>query len=178
MDIYNTEIFKDIKGYEGLYQISNFGNVKSLSRTTLKCNKFMTSKDIILKPYINSTGYYVVGLHKNKKQKTLKTHQLVAITFLNHSPCGYKYVINHKDLNKLNNHIDNLEIVTQRENANHKHLNSSSKYTGVSLDKNTNKWVSNIWINGKLKYLGRFTNEIDASNAYQNKLKEINNYGN
>jgi len=140
-------------------------------------NYKQSKKECILKPYINTTGYYIVGLHCNKKQKTLKIHKLVAIAFLNHTPCGYKYVINHKDLNKLNNHVDNLEIVTQRENANHKHLNSSSKYTGVSWRKDKNKWCAYIWINKKLNHLGFFINEIEANQAYQNKLKEINNYG-
>jgi hypothetical protein len=105
--------------------------------------------------------------------KTRTVHQLVAGAFLNHKPSRYELVINHKDFNRSNNNVDNLEIVTTRENANQKHLKSSSQYTGVSWDKNRNKWSSQIVINKKLKFLGRFINELDASKAYQKALKDL-----
>lgn len=158
-----TEIFKDIKDYELLYQISNFGNVKSLKR----------DKEKILKPSINTGGYLQVGLCKNGIKKTHDIHKLVAIHFLGHSPNGHELVINHKDFNKSNNSVHNLEIVTTRENTNKKHLKSSSKYTGVYWHKQKNKWASCIMINGKLKHLGLFIKEHDAYIMYQNKLKEI-----
>ena len=84
-------------------------------------------------------------------------------------------VINHINFDKKDNKVSNLEIVTNRENSNRKHLKSTSKYTGVSFEKDRNKWVAQIKINGKRVLLGRFSNEIDASNAYQSKLKEIIN---
>lgn len=160
------EIWKDVLGYEGTYQVSNFGNVKSLSyrRTIL---------EQILKPCLNKDGYYRVTLHQNNKMKISLIHQLVAIAFLNHKRCGYEKVINHKDFNKLNNNIDNLEIVTNRENSNRKHIPSSSKYVGVSWDKDGLKWRAQIKIKGKSIKLGRFLTEIEASNSYQKKLSEI-----
>lgn len=101
-------------------------------------------------------------------------HKLVAMAFLNHTPDGTQiFVINHKNFDKMDNRVENLEIVTSRENSNKKHLSSTSKYTGVSWNKNTNKWRADIYINSKLNYLGLFTNEIEASNAYQNALKQI-----
>lgn len=112
-------------------------------------------------------------MFKNKKPDTFNIHQLVSIVFLGHNNCGYKLVVNHKDLNKQNNHVDNLEIVTQRENANRKHCKSSSQYVGVHWHKVAQKWIARIVINGKLKYLGCFTNEYDAHLAYQKRLKEI-----
>ena len=158
------EVWRSVKDYED-YQISNLGNVKSL-----KCGN-----ERILKKSLNNHGYYRIGLHKNKVSKTLKVHKLVAIAFLNHKPDGHKLVVNHIDFNKLNNNVSNLEIVSQRENTNRKHLKSSSKYTGVYWFKKSNKWMAGIRINGKQKYLGLFKDEIEASNAYQTALKDHKN---
>ncbi len=154
------EIWKTINGFED-YQISNYGRVKS----------FKLNKERILKHGLSS-NYYVVGLCNNYGLKTKQVHQLVAIAFLNHIPCGHKMVINHKDFNKLNNHVDNLEIVTNRENTNLKHIKSSSGYIGVYLFKRDSKWYARILIKGKRIHLGVFNNEYDANLAYQNKLKE------
>ena len=160
-----TEQWIDIAGYEGLYQISNFGNVKSI--------RF--DKEKLLLPQTNSKGYYFVVLCDKTKRKQMQIHQLVAIAFLNHIPCKMELVINHINFDKKDNNVSNLEIVTNRENSNRKHLKSTSKYTGVSFEKDRNKWISQIKINGKRVLLGRFSNEIDANDAYQSKLKEIIN---
>lgn len=159
------EEWKDILGYEGLYQVSNFGNVKSV--------RF--NKEKLLLPQTNSKGYHFVALCDKTKRKQMQIHQLVAIAFLNHIPCKMELVINHINFDKKDNKVSNLEIVTNRENSNRKHLKSTSKYTGVSFEKDRNKWVAQIKINGNRVLLGRFPNEIDASNAYQSKLKEIIN---
>jgi hypothetical protein len=156
------EVWKNIEGYED-YQVSNLGRVKSLKR----------NKEIILNAGLRQNNYLLVILHKNNKRKTFNVHQLVAIAFLNHKPSGYKLVINHINHNKLDNRVENLEIVTARVNSNLKHIKSSSIYTGVSWQKKSNKWISQIRIDGKLKYLGLFKCEIKASNAYQNALKEL-----
>ena len=95
------------------------------------------------------------------------------MSFLGHEPNGHALVVNHIDFDKTNNHVSNLEIVTNRENTNQKHLKSSSKYIGVGWDKSRQKWVSRIRINGKLKQLGRFNTEIEAHITYQNKLKTL-----
>jgi hypothetical protein len=159
------EEFRDVEGYEGLYQVSNLGRVKGFKRC---------SNGKILKLGNNGKGYLQVCLcKKGIKQKSVKVHQLVAITFLNHTHCGHKLVVNHKDFNRLNNNLDNLEIVTARENSNKKHLKSSSQYTGVSWYARLNKWVSQITINGEVTYLGLFINEEEASKAYQNKLLSL-----
>lgn len=158
------EEWKDILGYEGLYKVSNLGNIKSL--------KFQKEK--VLKLQTNTKGYFIVNLYKNKKMKSHQIHQLVAIAFLNHVPCKMELVINHINFDKKDNKVSNLEIVTNRENSNRKHLKSTSKYTGVSFEKDRNKWVAQIKINGKRVLLGRFSNEIDASNAYQKEINKIN----
>lgn len=155
------EIYKDVIGYEGIYQISNLGNVKSCTT------------GLIRNYYLEKNGYYSIRLYKNNIGKTRKVHQLVAESFLNHKRCGHKLVVNHIDFNKANNKVDNLEIVTNRENSNRKHLKSTSKYIGVHWNKEDKKWKSSITINGKTKHLGYFTDESEASEAYQEALLNI-----
>jgi len=162
---YIMEIWKDIKGYEGIYQVSNLGNVKNI--------KYERKKN--LSPAKTRYGYLKVVLCKKGVNKSKIVHKLVAIAFLNHKPCGWELVVNHKDFNKLNNKLENLEIVTNRENTNRKHLKSTSKYTGVSWSKVYNKWVTSIHYDGKPHILGYFIDEYEAHLAYENKLIEINN---
>jgi len=168
----DREIFKDVKGYEGLYQVSNLGRVKSLEReNTDTIGRTQKTKEKILIP-VSFCAYYGVNLYKSNEKKTKAIHQLVAVAFLDHVVNGMNLVVNHVDLNKLNNNVNNLEIVTQRENTNRKHIKSSSKYAGVSWYKRDSKWKAQIQIKGKRKHLGYFDNELEASNAYQKALKE------
>jgi len=168
------EIWKDIPDYEGMYQVSNLGNVKSLTRIITRKNKTTALvKGKKLKTPLNNVGYFHVIISKNHKQKIITIHQLVAIVFLNHKPDGYNLVINHKNFIRTDNRVENLEITTPRDNSNAKHLKSTSKYTGVHWCKRQNKWIATILINKKKKYIGQFKNEIDASIAYENKLKTI-----
>jgi hypothetical protein len=163
---YIMEIWKDVPGYQGSYQISNLGKVKSLK----------LGKERILKQSLNTHGYLQVGLCGDSKIKIIRIHQMVAMTFLNHVPCGHKFVVNHKNFIRTDNRAENLEIVTNRENTNKNHLKSTSNYTGVSWHKPSNKWISFISINGKNKNLGYFVNELDASKAYQKALKKLSIY--
>jgi hypothetical protein len=167
------ETWKTLEDFPG-YEISNLGNIKSLSRVILRNGKYpIISKEKLLYQRQSADGYKQVALCKDAKVHTIKVHQLVAMAFLNHKRCSFKLVVNHIDNNKLNNNLDNLEIITNRQNSNHKHLNVSSQYVGVSKGKNEKKWQAHIFIKGKDNYLGRFINEIDASNAYQAALKQF-----
>jgi len=157
------EIWKDVPDYDGMYKVSNLGRVKSL-----KCGR-----DLIMTANPNSDGYLRLNLTKNGKGKNLKVHQLVAAGFLDHAPCGLNLLVNHKDFNRQNNNVKNLEIVTPRVNGNKKHLISSSKYTGVSWVKSRSKWLAQILINGKQKNLGRFDSEYDAHMAYEKALLAV-----
>tara|TARA_R110000822_G_scaffold79199_4_gene189569 strand:+ start:206 stop:682 length:477 start_codon:yes stop_codon:yes gene_type:complete len=157
------EIFKDVPGYEKIYQVSNFGRVKSLIGLT----------DRILKANVVGSGYNAISLSKEGKVVTKRIHQLVAMSFLGHEPNGHALVVNHIDFDKTNNHVSNLEIVTNRENTNHKHLKSTSKYIGVSFQTSRNKWKSNIYIDGVQKYLGLFNCETSAHLAYQLELAKL-----
>lgn len=168
------EIWKDIPNYEGYYQASNLGRIKSLSRIVLRKGKYpFMSKEKVLKPALIPLGYYQIVLHKNGIKKGKSIHSLVAESFLNHKPNGHKLVVNHKNFNREDNRVENLEIITNRENTNKKHIKSSSKYVGVYFYKRVSKWVAQIWVNGKKKILGYFENEYDAHLAYQKALNEL-----
>lgn len=104
------EIWKDIEGYEGLYQISNFGNVKSLLFNHSSYSKLLSNRLV-------NGGYCQVVLYKNKNRKAFYVHVLVANAFIP-NPSNLPEV-NHKDGNKTNNNISNLEWVTPRENSLH-----------------------------------------------------------
>ena len=170
------ENWKDIKGYEGIYQVSDLGNVKSLPRMVPSprgLSRFI--KERILKTGSNNGGYLSVILCKDGIMKTKSIHQLVAESFLNHIPFGRELVVNHINFTREDNKLENLEIISFRQNTNKKHLKSSSKYTGVFWMKNKNKWISSIRINNKNKYLGIFINEYDAHLAYEKALQELLN---
>lgn len=157
------EIWKDIPIYEGIYQVSNLGNVKSL-------NYKKSGKSFNLKLNKSSNGYLTVSLCKNRIKKTFTIHNLVAITFLNHNPNGFKgLVIDHINNIKTDNRLVNLILLTQRENTS-KQSKGSSKYIGVSLCKKRKLWTVSISINNKKKYLGAYKNEMIASSVYQYEL--------
>jgi hypothetical protein len=104
------EIWKDIEGYEGKYQVSSCGRVKSL-------NYNKTGREQILEPIKFSNGYLLVCLYKNGKGKYKLIHRLVAEAFIP-NPKNLPYV-NHKDENKENNRVDNLEWCEQKYNLNY-----------------------------------------------------------
>jgi len=105
------EIWKDIKGYEGLYKVSNYGNIKSLPREKYR------KTEMILSQKIKKHGYKDINLSKDGIIKTHPVHRLVALAFIqnvNNKPC-----VNHIDCNPSNNNILNLEWVTYLENQMH-----------------------------------------------------------
>lgn len=101
-------LWKPVKGYEGLYEVSNTGEIKSI---------YYGKKPRILKKSKTTTGYYKVELYKKKKRKSIRVHRLVAMAFIPN--LEMKPNINHKDGNPLNNNMDNLEWCTQLENVIH-----------------------------------------------------------
>jgi hypothetical protein len=168
------EIWRDIPEYENMYQVSNLGNVKSLSRTIKHWrggNK--TTKERMLKPTENDRGYKCIILCKKGTIKGFLVHQVVAMAFLNHIPCGHKLVVDHINDNPLDNRLENLQVVTQRENAYKTQGKYSSQYKGVSWNIGIKKWVANIWNGNKLINLGSFENEYDAHLKYQETLKTL-----
>lgn len=120
------EDWKDIKGYEGLYQVSNFGRVKSLERKSDCDGRIIREK--ILKTGVNNPGYKFVILRKDGISKNRMIHRLVAEEFINQKgEC-----INHLDGNKLNNHISNLEVCSNSKNRKHAYDNGLALQKGIT----------------------------------------------
>ena len=115
------EVWKDIVGYEGYYQISSYGRVKSLSRKieyfAFGKPQVRTQQGRILKQSTCSSGYPIVHLYLDSEKRNVMVHRLVAIHFL--EPVEGKEFVNHKDGNKENNNVANLEWVTKSENTLH-----------------------------------------------------------
>lgn len=126
------EIWKDITGFEGLYQVSNFGRIKSLDRKIkYKDGRTRVFLSKILKTGNNGHGYLIVNLSKNGKTKMFYVHRLVAETFIpnpNNLP-----QVNHKDENTYNNYLNNLEFCTSNYNANYGRRNE--KFTQTKIEK-------------------------------------------
>lgn len=158
------EIWKDVDGHEGHYEVSDQGNVKSKRGL----------EERILKPWKDTGGYFAVGICKDCKKKNKKIHKLVAIAFLNHKPEGQAICVDHINNIKTDNRLINLQLISHRENLSKDKKGGTSKYVGVHWYKASSKWIAIISLNGKNKYLGYFTDELDAHNAYQKALKEIN----
>lgn len=109
------EEWRDIKGYEGIYQVSNLGRVKSLSREYWHGNRWYKQKEKILRQNLCTSGYMSVMLYNAEhKHKRIMIHILVARAFI-HNPDNLP-MINHKDENKLNNVVYNLEWCTNQYN--------------------------------------------------------------
>lgn len=120
------EIWKDIPEYEGYYQISNLGRVKSLARKRKNNpNAYYETKDIILKPYAKNKRYYGIYLMKNNTKRYFLIHRLVAEIFVPNP--SKKVQVNHIDGNKENNCASNLEWVTASENIIHAYKNNLRK---------------------------------------------------
>lgn len=127
-----SEVWKDIKGYEGVYQVSNYGNLRSLTRTIDDKNgKIKIIKGKSLKASTTSYGYKSVVFRNGLNKENLRVHRLVAQAFIENK--DNKPYVNHLDGNKANNRVDNLEWCTNSENMKH------AFGTGLKEPSNPNK---------------------------------------
>jgi hypothetical protein len=162
------EIWKDIEGYEGHYQISSFGRVKSLGRLMCRGYVFRMCKDTIRKITVKKDGYAEISLWIKNKSTYFRVHRLVALAFINNSK--NKSEVNHINSNRLDNNVTNLEWTSKSENQCHANVNrkKTSKYVGVCYIKIDNKyyyWESYIQINNKKIHLGIYKTEEEAYQA-------------
>ena len=180
------EVWKDVKGYEGIYQVSNFGRVKSL----------MFGKEKLLKLCLSTSGYYNINLYNNKNCKTIMVHKLVFLSFKNISSNRY-FVIDHIDNNKLNNNLNNLQLISNRLNSSKDKKSKSNNYNiyfnsnaylirmrinnkkySISTEKNIKNaiYVRDYFINNILSTITKETNHTQIKELielYKNKLKNI-----
>jgi hypothetical protein len=163
------EIWKDVPGYEGLYQVSNNGNVRSFIKST----KTPGCPHLLKPNYL--VGYRKVGLYKNKKRRNCKVSVLVAISFLGHKPDGYTKVVDHINGIRDDDRLSNLQVITHRENITRARF-GKNKYTGVTRLKKAKKnpFLAAIVIDSKRVHLGVFPTEELAAEAYIKRLNEFN----
>ena len=176
--IQNTkEIWKDVPGYEGYYQVSDLGRVRSLDRNIVHIDgkrRFIKGK--LIKGSVNN-GYRLTTLRKSSIGRTFKFSQLVAMAFLGHDPNGHDLVVDHINGDKSDDRVENLRIVTHRANISTCFRSDrgsfSSEYVGVNWDKKLSKWGALIYHDGVHTHLGYYNTEIEASKAYQLALSKI-----
>lgn len=163
------EEWKDVVGYEGSYEVSSYGNVNSLGNSK-------HGRVGLLNPLMKQ-GYRYVNLCKGRDIKKIKISVLVAMAFLNHTPCRHVLVVDHINGDRAKDELSNLRVVSSRFNSSAGFRRNASKFTskyvGVSWRKDSNKWSASICIGTKAKKLGSFKNEIDAHNAYQKELANL-----
>lgn len=162
-NVYKTEEFRDIPEYNGNYQISDLGRVKSFKSKTPK----------ILVNKLDRKGYQFVCLC-GKNKKYLRVGQLVCMAFLGHKPDGtQKYVVDHKNRIRNDDRLLNLQVITQRENI---YKDKTNKNGFIGLDKNTaGRFSCKLRINGKVTHLGTYDTAEEAHEVYLNKAKEVHN---
>lgn len=157
--------YKEIPGFPR-YGISTDGEIKN----------FETGR--ILKGCQEKSGYFLAALKgPDDKFKYFRIHQLVAMTYLGHVPCGHKIIVDHqKNEHRFDNSLKNLQLITHRQNLNKdrkQRTSKHSKYPGVSWHSQNKKWRAQISINSKRKRLGLFNTEEEAHQAYLKALNGI-----
>lgn len=138
--MYDNEIWKDIPGYEGMYRVSDMGRVESLHRVITRSNgTSWTIRAKILKPYLHK-GYWGVNLCNDSGHRFTDIHLLVALAFLGPRPGGYH--THHKDGDKTNNNVENLEYKQLEEH--HSHHVRGSKHPLSKIDEETARQVKHL----------------------------------
>lgn len=162
---------EEIEGYEDLYAVSRCGKVCSLPGGHSKNGRWLKGKNA-------GAGYLAVCLCYTKTQRYKYIHRLISEQF--DPNFDLEKEVNHKDGNKLNNIMSNLECITTRQNSHHAiktklHLpNKSSLYMGVCWMTGKSKWLASMHINKKSKHIGAFSTEIEAAEAYNNFILDNN----
>lgn len=154
------EIWKDVIGFEGLYQVSNIGRVKSL--------RF--NKEKILKQQLSTSGYFAIGLHKDKKAYTFMVHQIMYEAFYGIRSCR-KYVIDHIDNNKQNNLLFNLQYVSNRFNST---KDKKSKTGHSNIYYNSGAYLVRMRVNDVKKTIGTFYTIEDAIINRDRYIEKLN----
>lgn len=176
-----NEQWKDVVEYEGLYQISNFGNFRKHPDKQGKWRK--NPKPLERAKHINRLGYVYVCISKEHKKSNKTIHQLVAAAFI--PDFKYGMHINHKDGVKTNNYLENLELTNAVHNNTHAHTLITAHKPGVSEYHNVSilfdkrhinpkvTYTASVKINSKRHFIGSFADEIEAAKAVDSYLDKI-----
>lgn len=161
-----NEVWVNIPSYEGLYEASNLGNIRSVARIINGRNK----PSVVLSPCLRN-DYLRVRLFKDNGAKMFVVHRLVMLSFVGES----KLTVDHINGKKNDNRLSNLRYCSHRNNCIYARskMEHSSKYVGVSWDKRRKNWRAVIHINNKFFQLGAFNSEEAAKAAYDNKLLQL-----
>lgn len=150
-----NEVWKDIPNYEGFYQASNLGRIRSIRFKRVK----------VLKPNLTRTKSsirYHTCLSINKKVKTCKTHRLVISAFKGES----NMIVDHINGNPLDNRIENLRYCSQRDNLTFSNVKRKRESPYFGVTKRGDKWRAMIWVKDRIVSCGTHKTDIDAHNAY------------
>ena len=171
-----TEVWKDIPEYEGTYQVSNMGRVRSLDRVvTHKDGRKCRHRGKVLKPSINAGGYEYLTLYNDNGKNTKTVHRLVLVTFKPHVNMS-DLEVNHMDGDKLNNHLTNLEWLTRRDNLLHAHSTGLINNKG---ERSPNAKLSNTDVLEILQRLdsGELQKDIGSDYGVNNRCISMINRG-
>jgi hypothetical protein len=168
------EEWRPVKNYEGLYEVSCLGNIRSLDRPVHHWRggkSFIIGK--ILKRNLDQNGYAIVHLSKNNQAKLCKIHLLVWDVFGNKPRDGIKIQVDHIDNDKNNCQIDNLQLLNSRQNCSKDQKSKCGNPTGVQLLSN-GRFKARAVINGIETHLGTFASANEASFKYQQTINNLN----
>jgi hypothetical protein len=166
--------YKDIEGYEGMYGVTEHGDVFAYTRMRISKNNVpQIVWEHPIKKVEGRSGYERVGLYKNGQRKMFLVHRLVANAFLSNP--GKLPQVNHKDMNTTNNHVENLEYVTCRENQiwSSKMKTHSSRFVGVYYHKVTGKWEAQYQVGKKKYHFGTHATQEEAHEAYIKGVEQL-----
>jgi hypothetical protein len=167
----SNTIWKPIPGFEGRYEISTFGKVKSLPKIVKRGYCFIETKERILINQINGGGYEQVGLSDGNSYRLFRINVLVAMAFLNHDTKS-GLVVDHINKIRHDNRLENLQVITQRQNSS-RNIKGHSRFIGVTLHKKSKRWYASIKKDGKSIHLGSFKCETSAHIQYLKTLKRL-----
>jgi len=162
VDFIEGEEWREVAGYDGRYWVSNLGRIKNM-------NQRHTGLESLMPPHRNKDGYYTIHL----RPKNHKLAVLIWVTF-NGEYDRKKNQVNHKDLDKSNNRLDNLECIYVRENQCHSQQKIHNKtMMGCYFDNNKRKWIALISEGGKQRYLGAFSTQEEGHDRYLQEVEKI-----
>lgn len=170
--VVQEEEWRDVPNYIKKYQLSNLSRVKSLKRKIFGGKVFYFNKEKIMKQQLGDEERLVCTLTKDAVQTKFKIHQLMGITFLGHTPCGFEKIVDHKNNNSLDNRLSNLQIITQLENV-RKDKNPLSGQNCVYFDKG--KYRIRFNYKGKRTNFGRFGSKKEAVEFFKKIDKMVFN---